>query len=92
MRIRSRRTSVRPSSSPSTRTVPVEGCRYSEAIRSRVVFPDPLAPSTTQRWSPSTTQSTSRTIAVPSRTTDTARSSRGRAASGGIAGDATGAP
>lgn len=40
MRCRSRRTSVWPKRSPSTSTVPVDGCSYNEAIRSRVVLPE----------------------------------------------------
>uniref|UniRef100_A0A6J7NZW3 Unannotated protein n=1 Tax=freshwater metagenome TaxID=449393 RepID=A0A6J7NZW3_9ZZZZ len=68
------RTSVRPSVSPSTSSVPVDGCSYSDAMRTSVVLPEPLAPSTSQRSSGRTVQSSGARISRPSRTNDTFRS------------------
>ena len=69
IRGRRRRTSVVPSRSPRTVTDPVDGCVRSAAIASRVDFPDPLAPRTTQRWSESTDQSIGPTNVVEPRVT-----------------------
>ena len=61
-RRRSSRTSVRPSSSPSTRNRPLDGCSYSAHILMSDVFPDPLAPITNHRCARSTRQSSGATI------------------------------
>ena len=75
IRGRSSKTSTAPRVSPSSRTSPRVGCICAAASCSSVVFPAPFGPSTTQRWSASTVQSTPRSRWVSPRTTST-RSSR----------------
>src|SRR5689334_13865230 len=89
MRVRSVRTSVRPSSWPSTWTDPDDGCRYSEAIRISEVLPEPLRPSTTQRSPGRTVQSTWSRIVRCSRTSDTSTRSSTGAGAGARSGDGT---
>ena len=71
IRGRSSKTSTAPSVSPSSRTSPRVGCMCAEASASSVVFPAPLGPRITHRWSASTAQSTPRSRWVSPRTTST---------------------
>ena len=86
IRARSLRTSVRPLSLPSTSTSPCDGASHSEAIRIRVVLPEPLGPRTIQRWPSLTSQSMGPSTLVPSMTRSTPRSAMtGRAGAVGAA-------
>src|SRR3954454_14949871 len=71
IRGRSSNTSTAPSVSPSSVTVPRVGCICAAANCSSVVFPAPLGPRTTHRWSASTVQDTPRSRWVSPRTTST---------------------
>ena len=82
IRVRSSNTSVRPSRAPSTSTVPRDGCSRAAARFSRVVLPAPLGPSTTQRSSSSTRQSTSRSRSLPPRVTVACSTAMTRSGSG----------
>src|SRR3954469_20375759 len=69
MRGRSSKTSTAPSVSPRIVAVPRLGCRLADASCSSVVFPAPLAPSTTQRSPSETSQSIRSSSVAPSRST-----------------------
>ena len=71
MRGRRSLTSMRPSFSPRTSTVPLEGKRRAAAMRETVVLPAPLGPRTTQCWPSSTTQLTWERIWVSPRCRET---------------------
>ena len=70
------RTSTRPTTPPSTSTRPAVGCKYIDAMRTSVVFPEPFAPSSTQRSPSPTHQSMPSRIVVSPRSRRTPDSRR----------------
>ena len=88
MDVRSSRRSTLPMVSPTSTTLPVVGNICAAAKRINVVLPAPFGPTTTQRSSNSTCQSTGPRILRPSRTTVTPLISitRSSASAGAVAG------